>query len=140
MDPGVVDQHVDGCWPGWATRPCSPPTGSSSGGTAAGPGCSATRRRRRRSGGTSPATRSWPTRLASEGSLGFAELWAAGTVGAHREDRKIVEHPAVGPIQIDCDTLTDGDADLKIVILTAAAGTEDETKLRLATMAIQLSS
>ena len=76
----------------------------------------------------------------SEGSARFAELWAAGTVGAHREDHKIIEHPAVGPIRVDCDTLTDGDADLKIVILTAAAGSEDETKLRLATLSIQLSS
>jgi MmyB-like transcription regulator ligand binding domain len=66
------------------------------------------------------------------GNRRFAELWASGAVGTHREDRKVVEHPAVGPITVDCDVLTDGDADLKIVILTAAADTEDETKLRLA--------
>lgn len=66
------------------------------------------------------------------GNPRFAELWAAGTVGAHREDQKIVEHPAIGPIAVDCDVMTDGDAELKIVILTAAADTEDETKLRLA--------
>ena len=74
-------------------------------------------------------------RVLAEGNPQFAELWATGTVSAHREDRKIVEHPAVGPIIVDCDTLTDGDAELKIVILTAAPGTEDETKLRLATIA-----
>jgi transcriptional regulator with XRE-family HTH domain len=74
-------------------------------------------------------------RVLTEGNPQFAELWATGTVSAHREDRKIVEHPAVGPIIVDCDTLTDGDAELKIVILTAAPGTEDETKLRLATIA-----
>jgi hypothetical protein len=66
------------------------------------------------------------------GNERFAELWAAGAVGTHREDHKIVEHPAVGPIGVDCDVLTDGDAELKIVILTAAPDTEDETKLRLA--------
>ena len=33
---------------------------------------------------------------------------------------------------MDCDVMTDGDAELKIVILTAAHDTEDETKLRLA--------
>jgi transcriptional regulator with XRE-family HTH domain len=66
------------------------------------------------------------------GSQRFAELWASGGVSAHREDHKIVEHPAVGPIAVDCDVLTDGDAELKIVILTAAPDTEDETKLRLA--------
>ena len=67
------------------------------------------------------------------GNRRFAELWAAGAVGAHREDHKVIEHPAVGPIAVDCDVMTDGD--LKIVILTAAPDTEDETKLRLAVLA-----
>ena len=66
------------------------------------------------------------------GSRRFADLWAGGTVGAHREDQKIIQHPTVGPIAVDCDVLTDGDAELKLVILTAAAGSEDETRLRLA--------
>ena len=62
----------------------------------------------------------------------FAELWAAGAVGSHREDHKIIEHPAVGPIAVDCDVLSDGDGALKIVIMTTAADSEDETRLRLA--------
>jgi transcriptional regulator with XRE-family HTH domain len=69
------------------------------------------------------------------GSQHFAELWAAGTVGGHHEDHKIVEHPAVGPVEVDCDVVTDGDAERKIVILTAAPDTEDETRLRLAFLA-----
>ena len=69
------------------------------------------------------------------GNARFAELWAAGAVGTHREDQKIVEHPSVGPITMDCDVLTDSDAELKIVILTAAPDTEDDTKLRLAVLA-----
>ncbi|WP_285682163.1 helix-turn-helix transcriptional regulator [Actinoplanes sp. NBRC 103695] len=71
----------------------------------------------------------------TEGNEQFAALWAAGTVGAHREDRKVIEHPAVGPVTVDCDVLTDGDAELKIVILTAVPGSEDETKVRLAAIA-----
>ncbi|WP_246081566.1 helix-turn-helix domain-containing protein [Nocardioides litoris] len=70
-----------------------------------------------------------------EGNERFATLWAAGTVGAHREDRKVVHHPAVGPLTVDCDTLTDGEADLKIVVMTAAPGTEDESRFRLALVA-----
>jgi transcriptional regulator with XRE-family HTH domain len=70
--------------------------------------------------------------LLTTGNQRFAELWASGAVGAHREDHKIVEHPTVGPIAVDCDVMTDGDAELKVVILTAAPDTEDETKLRLA--------
>jgi transcriptional regulator with XRE-family HTH domain len=65
----------------------------------------------------------------------FAELWTSAAVGAHREDRKIVDHPAVGPLTVDCDVITDGDAERKIVILTAAPDTEDETKFRLALVA-----
>ncbi|WP_199512957.1 helix-turn-helix domain-containing protein [Nucisporomicrobium flavum] len=67
------------------------------------------------------------------GNARFAELWAAGAVGEHREDHKVVQHPAVGPIEVDCDVLSDGE--LKIVVLSAAPGTEDETKLRLAGVA-----
>jgi hypothetical protein len=69
------------------------------------------------------------------GNQRFAELWAAGAVAAHREDHKTIEHPSVGTITVDCDVLTDGDSELKIVIMTAAPGSPDETKLRLAVIA-----
>ncbi|WP_405867059.1 helix-turn-helix transcriptional regulator [Streptomyces sp. NBC_01515] len=71
-------------------------------------------------------------RQLTAGNETFARLWASGTVGAHREDRKTVEHPEVGPVDVDCDVLTDGDSDLKIVILTAAPGSSDEAGLRRA--------
>jgi transcriptional regulator with XRE-family HTH domain len=70
-----------------------------------------------------------------DGNARFAELWNSGVVGAHREDHKIVQHPYVGPIAVDCDVLIEGDTDCKIVVLTAAAQTEDETKLQLALVA-----
>ena len=70
-------------------------------------------------------------RVLLAGNRRFASLWASGTVAAHREDRKTIEHPAVGPVDVDCDVLTDGDSELKIVILTAAPGSTDEGKLRL---------
>lgn len=69
-------------------------------------------------------------RQLTAGNATFARMWASGTVAAHREDRKTVEHPTVGPVDVDCDVLTDGDSDLKIVILTAAPGSSDEAKLR----------
>lgn len=34
-------------------------------------------------------------------------------VRAHREDHKIVQHPAVGAIAVDCDVLTGGVAERK---------------------------
>lgn len=65
------------------------------------------------------------------GNTRFAELWATGEVAAHREDHKTVDHPSVGPVTVDCDVLTDGDSELKIVIMTTVPGSEDETKLQL---------
>jgi transcriptional regulator with XRE-family HTH domain len=66
-----------------------------------------------------------------EGNAHFAELWHGGVVGRHVEDRKTVRHPDVGDITVDCDVLSDGPTDLKIVIYTVAPGSEDETKLEL---------
>jgi transcriptional regulator with XRE-family HTH domain len=74
-------------------------------------------------------------RVLRAGNRRFAGLWAAGTVAAHREDHKAVEHPSVGSVAVDCDVLTDGDSELKIVIMTAAPGSADETKLQLALIA-----
>ncbi|WP_345567707.1 helix-turn-helix transcriptional regulator [Nonomuraea rosea] len=71
----------------------------------------------------------------STGNRRFAELWAAGTVAAHREDHKTIEHPSVGPVTVNCDALTDGDSERKIVIMTPEPGSADETKLRLAVIA-----
>jgi hypothetical protein len=68
----------------------------------------------------------------SEGDQRFAELWATGAVAAHRADHKMIGHPSVGPITVDCDVLTDGDSDLKIVIMTAVPGSADEARLQLA--------
>ncbi|SEC49368.1 Helix-turn-helix domain-containing protein [Streptomyces sp. 3213] len=69
-------------------------------------------------------------RQLTAGNATFARLWASGTVAAHREDHKTVRHPVVGAIDVDCDVLTDGDSELKIVILTAAPGSSDEAWLR----------
>jgi transcriptional regulator with XRE-family HTH domain len=91
----------------------------------------------RRATGRFPRDRRLATliRSLSEGSPRFAELWATGVVGVHREDRKRIEHPSIGPIHVDCDTLTDGDSELKIVIMTAVPGSEDETKMHFAEVA-----
>lgn len=78
-------------------------------------------------------------RALTVGNPTFARLWASGAVGAHREDRKTIEHPEVGPVEVDCDVLTDGESDLKIVILSALPGSAHATRLRLA-MAADLDS
>jgi transcriptional regulator with XRE-family HTH domain len=66
-----------------------------------------------------------------DGNAWFAELWHAGAVGRHTEDRKTIGHPLVGEITVDCDVLAYPDTDLKIVIYTAVPGSEDEARLEL---------
>lgn len=66
-----------------------------------------------------------------EGNPRFARLWHDGAVGRHIEDHKIIKHPDIGDITVDCDVLSDADTDLKIIIYTVAPGSPDETKLDL---------
>mgnify|MGYP004479381435 CR=1 FL=1 len=90
----------------------------------------------RRATGRFPEDRRLATliRELNAGNKRFAELWATGEVAAHREDHKTIDHPSVGPVMVDCDVLTDGDSELKIVIMTAVPGSEDETKLQFTTV------
>lgn len=67
-----------------------------------------------------------------DGNRHFAQLWRDGAVGEHAEDRKTIEHPDVGDITVDCDVLSVGDTDFKIVVLTAAPGSEDAGKIERA--------
>jgi len=71
-------------------------------------------------------------RRSVDGNARFAQLWRDGAVSRHTEDRKVIRHPDIGDITVDCDVLSDSDTDLKIVIYTAVPGSEDETKLDLA--------
>ncbi|RKR73386.1 helix-turn-helix transcriptional regulator [Frondihabitans australicus] len=64
----------------------------------------------------------------------FASLWRTGSTELPRElgRRKVVDHPAVGRIELDCDTLIVAQDDLRILIYTAEPGTEDAARLDLA--------
>ncbi|MEV6027850.1 helix-turn-helix transcriptional regulator [Streptomyces sp. NPDC052036] len=64
----------------------------------------------------------------------FAELWDSGAVGHHESARKTVDHPQVGPVDLDCDVLTVAGADLRIMVYTAEPGTEDAERLALLTV------
>jgi transcriptional regulator with XRE-family HTH domain len=64
----------------------------------------------------------------------FAELWDSGAVGQHEASRKTIDHPAVGPVTLDCDVLTVKGNDLRIMIYTAEPGTEDAERLALLTV------
>jgi transcriptional regulator with XRE-family HTH domain len=64
----------------------------------------------------------------------FGELWDSGAVGHHESARKIIDHPQVGPVTLDCDTLTVAGSDQRIMLYTAEPGTEDAERLALVTV------
>lgn len=67
-----------------------------------------------------------------QASTRFAELWAQRSVTSITSRSKTIEHPAVGPITLDCDVLTVAGSDLRMVVYTAEPSTADAERLRLA--------
>ncbi|GAA1880040.1 helix-turn-helix transcriptional regulator [Streptantibioticus ferralitis] len=59
----------------------------------------------------------------------FARLWSNGSAGLHAGDRKTIEHPVVGDLTLDLDVLMVPGSDLRIVVYTAVAGTDDAENL-----------
>lgn len=64
-------------------------------------------------------------------SAEFAELWDRQEVAHRFADHKILLHPEIGPIEVDCQVLYTEDRGQALLVLTAAPGTEDEEKIRL---------
>ncbi|WP_326807017.1 helix-turn-helix transcriptional regulator [Streptomyces sp. NBC_01775] len=61
----------------------------------------------------------------------FTRLWDAHACGAHTMSSKTVHHPEAGPLELDCDVLVVPGSELRVVIHTAAAGTDGAAKLAL---------
>jgi hypothetical protein len=64
----------------------------------------------------------------------FAELWESGEIGSPQDQsrHKIIDHPDVGLIALDCDALIVAGDDLRITVYTAEPGTQDAERLALA--------
>jgi len=79
----------------------------------------------------------WLARLVAElrrTSPRFVELWETGQPDPRRATtrRKIVDHPGIGPVTLDCDVLTVAADDLRLMVYTAEPGTPDAERLALA--------
>ena len=61
----------------------------------------------------------------------FAALWELHEVAVRRSSRIRVDHPAVGPVELDCETLLGPTEDQKLVIFTPPPGTPDIDQLGL---------
>ena len=64
-------------------------------------------------------------------SAEFARLWDEHEVGLPLQTRKVIVHPAVGAIELDCQILTAENQTEKLVVFTASPGTEDAERLAL---------
>jgi transcriptional regulator with XRE-family HTH domain len=64
----------------------------------------------------------------------FVELWESGSPEPHQDfgRHKVIDHPAVGRVALDCDTLIVAADDLRIMIYTAEPETDDADRLNLA--------
>ncbi|VTR75429.1 helix-turn-helix transcriptional regulator [Cellulomonas hominis] len=61
----------------------------------------------------------------------FARLWEAHEVARRFEDHKVLVHPEIGPVEVDCQALFTEDGSQTLLVLTAAPRSEAEGKLRL---------
>ena len=64
-------------------------------------------------------------------SAEFARLWEGSAVAHHGSERKTIDHPQVGEIELDCDVLSVHGADLRVIVFTAEPDSEAAGKLQL---------
>jgi transcriptional regulator with XRE-family HTH domain len=64
-------------------------------------------------------------------SAEFADLWGRHEVGVRRDTRKRFIHPTVGMLELDCQVLTAENQTERLVVFTAAPGSESAEKLQL---------
>ncbi|GIF04742.1 helix-turn-helix domain-containing protein [Actinoplanes siamensis] len=66
-------------------------------------------------------------------SADFARLWAEHEVAVRRSDRKTFEHPRVGRLTMDCETLVTPDLGQQLLVLTPA---DEEARERLSLLRV----
>jgi transcriptional regulator with XRE-family HTH domain len=70
-------------------------------------------------------------RALQKASPEFAGLWERHEVARRFEDHKILIHPELGPIEVDCQVLFTEDQSQALLVLTAPPRTEGYEKLQL---------
>jgi hypothetical protein len=59
----------------------------------------------------------------------FRGLWESRRVGAYEHESKTIDHPALGPLYLDCDVITTHPNSLRVVVYTAAPGSRSARQL-----------
>jgi transcriptional regulator with XRE-family HTH domain len=65
----------------------------------------------------------------------FRTLWDKRRVGSYQQERKTINHPELGTLQLDCDILTTQLSDLRVVVYTAAPGSRSAQALQALSVA-----
>jgi transcriptional regulator with XRE-family HTH domain len=65
------------------------------------------------------------------GSAEFAQLWDSHQLRSTRHTTKLVHHPVVGDLALNCDVLEVPDRDQHVVIFTAEPGTPSDQAMQL---------
>ena len=63
------------------------------------------------------------------GSDRFRRMWEEGRSASWRSMHKTIDHPDLGPLVLDCDTLLLPDTDQSMIVYSAAAGTREASAL-----------
>ncbi|MGW4279808.1 MmyB family transcriptional regulator [Nocardia sp. NPDC004750] len=61
----------------------------------------------------------------------FEQLWNARRSGQWRSATKTIDHPDLGSLRLDCDTLLVPDTDQAVVVYSAAPGSREASALEL---------
>src|SRR6201996_2180847 len=83
-------------------------------------------------GGGGPRSRAGEiVRALQKASPEFTDLWERHEVARRFEDHKVLVHPELGPIELDCQVLFTEDQSIALLVLTAPPRTEGYEKLQL---------
>ncbi len=61
----------------------------------------------------------------------FVRLWHSGVTAPWRINRKTIEHPVIGMLTLDCDSLLLPDSDQVVIVYSAEPGTPEAESLAL---------
>jgi len=67
----------------------------------------------------------------TKGSARFRELWDGGALTTWRTHTKVLAHPVIGDVTVECDTLVVPDVDQTLHVYSAAPGTRAAEQLAL---------
>jgi hypothetical protein len=60
----------------------------------------------------------------------FRDIWACEHIAAYRHEEKVIHHPDVGILTLDCDVLAAENNELRLVVYTARRHSETTDRLQ----------